>query len=555
MRDKGDKKMKILLSPVMLILLILANQPRAIQNHAKTPPYLSQFPTVERVKAEVKGTDPVDTAARQQEAFWLLNQMITEVAGPRFDNDELTKAEEDLRSLYGEAFQWYQYKERAPSPQDQPRANKLLEFYEKDPGFLDDLLKRFFTPAFRAGYYRTTKKQPPGSSQNAQANPSSGGAAATGADLGFPTEPTAVLSVTNGFRDPAAGKTLTNMPLYLFNDSFASLLKRTRLLDGAPGAKTKVTPLRIWATACFTSSPLCNGVMSEIQGHMVGVAKMDATGRATFQAVPPGSYYVAALTALNQQPVVWDLRVDIKSGANSVSLDQGNTAAIDSRVTPTAARSIGQSATGASAGTAENVPPAAPRPIGPKNSTLTIAASNGRNPVAGTYLYLLDDDAEQILKRANFQQQMLLGKPLPLLNSFEFVSRMVALQQNDPRFKLLEGLGGESLIPPEVKRQYDLGVEALSQHVVGYVKTNAAGRASFPTVPAGTYYIYGTTSHYVKVGEVVTIDRTTPAPTVTKDRDFGYDAATIWNLKVSIKPGPNSTTLSQANAAFVTGRT
>jgi hypothetical protein len=59
----------------------------------------------------------------------------------------------------------------------------------------------------------------------------------------------------------------------------------------------------------------------------------------------------------------------------------------------------------------------------------------------------------------------------------------------------------------------------------------------------------------VKVGEVVTIDRTTPTPTVTKNRDFGYDTATIWNLKVSIKPGPNSTTLSQANAAFVTGRT
>ncbi len=200
--------------------------------------------------------------------------------------------------------------------------------------------------------------------------------------------------------------------------------------------------------------------------------------------------------------------------------------------------------------------PTATRPSGPKNSTLTIAATDGpRNPVARTYLYLLDDSAEQILERAGFRQQMLLGKPLPLLNSFEFVARMVALQQNDPGFKILEGLGGDSLIPPEVKSQYDLGVEALSKHVVGYVKTDAAGRASFPPVPAGTYYIYGTTSQYVKVGEVLTIDRTTPTPTVTKNRDFGYDTATIWNVKVSIKPGPNSTTLSQANAAFVTGRT
>ena len=54
----------------------------------------------------IKGTDPVDTAARQQEAFWLLNQMITEVAGRRFDDDELTKAEDDARQhvLTGEGF-------------------------------------------------------------------------------------------------------------------------------------------------------------------------------------------------------------------------------------------------------------------------------------------------------------------------------------------------------------------------------------------------------------------------------------------------------------------
>jgi hypothetical protein len=150
-------------TPIILVLTIaLASMLTAnIQARATNPSYLSQFPSVERVKAEIKGSDPIDTAARQQEAFWLLNQMITELAGQRFDADEMTGAENDLRSQYGEAFQWYQYKERVPALKDQPRWRKLLEFYEKDPGFLDELLNRFFTPALRAKYYQVTGKRMP----------------------------------------------------------------------------------------------------------------------------------------------------------------------------------------------------------------------------------------------------------------------------------------------------------------------------------------------------------------------------------------------------------
>jgi hypothetical protein len=166
-------------TPVLLLAVaLLLPQATAALAQAKTPPYLSQFPPVERVKAEIKGSDPVDTAARQQEAFWLLNQMITELAGRRFDADDLTRAEDDLRSRYGEAFQWYQYKERAPAPQDQARWHKLIEFYEHDPVFLDELLRRFFMPELRAGYYRATGKKP------AAASPDSpvAGARAAGVD-------------------------------------------------------------------------------------------------------------------------------------------------------------------------------------------------------------------------------------------------------------------------------------------------------------------------------------------------------------------------------------
>jgi len=40
--------------------------------------------------------------------------------------------------------------------------------------------------------------------------------------------------------------------------------------------------------------------------------------------VPPGTYYVFAVTRHNNQTILWDLRVDLKPGANAVTIDQRN---------------------------------------------------------------------------------------------------------------------------------------------------------------------------------------------------------------------------------------
>ena len=50
---------------------------------ATNPPYLRQFPSVERVKAEIKGTDAMETAARQMGAFWRVQQIIKDLSGFR----------------------------------------------------------------------------------------------------------------------------------------------------------------------------------------------------------------------------------------------------------------------------------------------------------------------------------------------------------------------------------------------------------------------------------------------------------------------------------------
>ena len=112
------------------------------------------MPSVERVKAEIKGSDPVDTSARQSGAFQRLQEIIKTLAGPRFQSNEFTPDESRLIKQYFNAWQRYLYKDNSPPPQDQPRWSKLRAFYETDPGFLNELLQGFFSSEFRTEYSR-----------------------------------------------------------------------------------------------------------------------------------------------------------------------------------------------------------------------------------------------------------------------------------------------------------------------------------------------------------------------------------------------------------------
>jgi hypothetical protein len=49
--------------------------PHAVVAQSLNPPYLSQMPSVARVKADIKGSDPIDTSARQMGAFWQRHQL------------------------------------------------------------------------------------------------------------------------------------------------------------------------------------------------------------------------------------------------------------------------------------------------------------------------------------------------------------------------------------------------------------------------------------------------------------------------------------------------
>ena len=380
-------------------------------------------------------------------------------------------------------------------------------------------------------------------------NRTSGARAAPFVAGGVPQAGTAVLLVASGFAtQPGAANPLAGKPLVLFRESFGEFLKKQGMFQGPPGAQTKLPPLGVWAYACQTGSPVCKQALYDMQHNSAGEAKTDADGRATMPAVPPGTYYLFSLAPYNGKLLVWDLRVDLRAGANAITLDQQNSAPLD------AEQARAKAAAGGAAQPAGGAPPAnpggataaAPRPSGPKNSVLSLRAINdARQPIGRTHFYLLDEDFEGALKRAGFQHQMLLGKQLPLLNSFELVWRWKTMKESNPMFSLLEGMAGGSMLPPDVEEQYALGMKVLSEHTVATAKTDIYGKASFPAVPAGTYYVYGTANQFVKTGATGTVS----GNTVTLN-DTGYQAATIWNLKVAVRAGQNAVTLTSDNAAF-----
>ena len=63
-----------------------------------------------------------------------------------------------------------------------------------------------------------------------------------------------------------------------------------------------------------------------LRSHTRGSVTTDFSGRATFQAVPVGTFYVVGYTTAGRSAAIWNLSVRVATGKNSVILDNKNTA-------------------------------------------------------------------------------------------------------------------------------------------------------------------------------------------------------------------------------------
>jgi hypothetical protein len=67
-----------------------------------------------------------------------------------------------------------------------------------------------------------------------------------------------------------------------------------------------------------------SGVQEAVNKHIVQSTTSDFGGKAKFNPVPQGTYYVFALASTPKGFVIWNVRVELTAAEASVTLDQNN---------------------------------------------------------------------------------------------------------------------------------------------------------------------------------------------------------------------------------------
>lgn len=111
-------------------------QPPTGTQQTFNPPYLKEFPTVDQIMVQLKGSSAQDTAYRQLTALHEFAQMIAALAGPRMTQNQLTPDEARIVTSYFNAYT--NLAKSTTNPQDA---------YANDPQFTASLFTTFKMPA------------------------------------------------------------------------------------------------------------------------------------------------------------------------------------------------------------------------------------------------------------------------------------------------------------------------------------------------------------------------------------------------------------------------
>jgi len=160
---------------------------------------------------------------------------------------------------------------------------------------------------------------------------SNGGGSATAGGAGVVKPPAmpsgavapgnAVLAFTSGLPAAQAGEAnpLAGRAFVLLRDSFDNVLAKA----GFP-VPAGTAPYKAMVIACAQRSPTCQTAANAINASSIAGVRADGTGKATFAGVAPGTYYLMGSTLVGGQMLLWDVKVELRTGANTIALNQGN---------------------------------------------------------------------------------------------------------------------------------------------------------------------------------------------------------------------------------------
>jgi hypothetical protein len=119
---------------------------------------------------------------------------------------------------------------------------------------------------------------------------------------------------------------LAGKPLLVLRENLEDVLAKVGI-----SAQAGSTRISTWARACERGprEAMCQQGVIGMGVFIVAKAGLDGKGAATFSNIPSlGTFYAVADTSLTHH-LIWNVRVDLKPGANSITLDEHNTTPID----------------------------------------------------------------------------------------------------------------------------------------------------------------------------------------------------------------------------------
>ena len=147
-------------------------------------------------------------------------------------------------------------------------------------------------------------------------------ATVTSANLSTPgsTLGNATLAIVSGFpAQPGAPNPLAAKPYTLLRDSVATIVAKAGVAV-PPGA----SPYKVLGLACGNRTPDCQKILDAIKASAASSVRSDANGSGIFPGVAPGTYYLMITAAYNGKSLTWGQAVQVKPGANSVTLNLSN---------------------------------------------------------------------------------------------------------------------------------------------------------------------------------------------------------------------------------------
>jgi hypothetical protein len=130
----------------------------------------------------------------------------------------------------------------------------------------------------------------------------------------------AVLTIKSGFPAQAgAPDPLGGSAVMLMRNPVAAVLAKS----GAP-VPAHMSGQEAIHSACEANKPECGKYLIAVGNDAATGAKSGANGATVLPGVPPGTYYLTTSAKIGQLVMYWQVKLELKAGANAITLDTRN---------------------------------------------------------------------------------------------------------------------------------------------------------------------------------------------------------------------------------------